>query len=60
MIAWHANRKPLEQLRTAPVRVIATGHLEKVEALLGALKLVNCNVLITNEAAARELLLRRS
>jgi DNA-binding transcriptional regulator LsrR (DeoR family) len=51
---------PLEQLRSVPVRVIASGGQEKVEALLGALKLVNCNVLIINEATARELLLRRS
>ena len=27
--------------------------------LLGAIKLVDCNVLITNEATARELLIRR-
>lgn len=50
---------PLEQLRGVPVRVIASGGHEKVEAMLGALKLVDCNVLITNEATARELLLRR-
>jgi deoxyribonucleoside regulator len=60
MIERQANRKPLEQLRTVPLRVIASGRQEEVEALLGALNLVNCNVLITNEAAARELLLRRS
>jgi DNA-binding transcriptional regulator LsrR (DeoR family) len=51
---------PLEQLRGVPLRVIASGGHEKVEPILGAIKLVNCNVLITNEATARELLLRRS
>ena len=29
------------------------------QSLLGAIKLVDCNVLITNEATARELLIRR-
>ena len=51
---------PLQQLRGVPLRVIASGGHEKVEPILGAIKLVNCNVLITNEATARELLLRRS
>ena len=50
----------LEHLRHVPVRVIASGGHEKVESILGAIKLVNCNVLITNEATARELLLRRN
>ena len=51
---------PLEQLRGVPSRIIASGGHEKVDSILGAIKLVNCNVLITNEATARELLLRRS
>ncbi|WP_421695321.1 sugar-binding transcriptional regulator [Aestuariivirga sp.] len=51
---------PIEQLRNVPARVIASGGNDKVECLLGAIKLVNCNVLITNEATARELILRRS
>jgi DNA-binding transcriptional regulator LsrR (DeoR family) len=51
---------PLEQLRGVRLRVIASGGHEKVKPILGAIKLVNCNVLITNEATARELLLRRS
>ena len=50
---------PLEQLRGVPLRVIASGGQAKVEPILGAIKLVNCNVLITNEATARELLLRQ-
>jgi deoxyribonucleoside regulator len=50
---------PIEQLRGVPTRVIASGGNEKVECLLGAIKLIDCNVLITNEATARELLIRR-
>ena len=51
---------PIDQLRGVPTRVIASGGNEKVECLLGAIKLIDCNVLITNEATARELLIRRS
>ena len=51
---------PLGQLRDVPTRVIASGGNEKVECLLGAIKLIDCNVLITNEATARELLLRKA
>jgi DNA-binding transcriptional regulator LsrR (DeoR family) len=47
---------PIDKLRMVPQRVIASGGNEKVEALLGAIKLVNCNVLITNEETAKELL----
>lgn len=47
---------PLEQLRDVPLRVISAGGTEKVEAMLGAIKLINCNVLITNEETAKALL----
>lgn len=50
---------PIEQLRGVPTRVIASGGNEKVECLLGAIRLIDCNVLITNEATARELLIRK-
>jgi deoxyribonucleoside regulator len=50
---------PVSKLRTVPKRVIASGGLDKVEALLGAIKLVDCNVLITNEDTARELVKRK-
>ena len=50
---------PLEQLRGVPKRIIASGGNEKVDTILGAIKLIDCNVLITNEATARELLIRR-
>ena len=51
---------PIEQLRDVPKRMIASGGNEKVDTLLGAIKLIDCNVLITNEATARELLIRRT
>jgi DNA-binding transcriptional regulator LsrR (DeoR family) len=50
---------PIEQLRSVPLRVIASGGNDKVDCLLGAIKLIDCNVLITNEAVARELLIRK-
>jgi DNA-binding transcriptional regulator LsrR (DeoR family) len=50
---------PIDKLRDVPKRVIASGGMEKVDALLGAIKLVNCNVLITTEGTARELLVRK-
>jgi DNA-binding transcriptional regulator LsrR (DeoR family) len=50
---------PIAQLRSVPTRVIASGGNDKVDCLLGAIRLADCNVLITNEATARELLLRK-
>ncbi len=50
---------PIAQLRGVPTRVIASGGNEKVECLLGSIRLIDCNVLITNEATARELLIRK-
>jgi DNA-binding transcriptional regulator LsrR (DeoR family) len=47
---------PVAQLRKVPKRVIASGGVEKVAALRGAIKLLDCNVLITNESTAIELL----
>ena len=47
---------PLEQLRDVPLRVISAGGAEKIEAIMGAIKLINCNVLITNENTAKALL----
>ena len=51
---------PLQQLGRVPTRVIASGGADKVECLLGAIPLIGCNVLITNEATARALLTRTS
>lgn len=50
---------PIDMLRNVPKRVIASGGNEKIDALLGAIKLIDCNVLITNEVTARELLIHR-
>jgi DNA-binding transcriptional regulator LsrR (DeoR family) len=50
---------PIEQLKTVPTRIIASGGNDKVECLLGAIELIDANVLITNEATARELLIRK-
>jgi DNA-binding transcriptional regulator LsrR (DeoR family) len=50
---------PISQLRGVPTRIIASGGNDKVECLLGSIRLIDCNVLITNEATARELLLRK-
>jgi DNA-binding transcriptional regulator LsrR (DeoR family) len=49
---------PLELIKGVPLRVIASGGPYKIDCLPGALKLVDCNVLITDEATARELLAR--
>jgi DNA-binding transcriptional regulator LsrR (DeoR family) len=49
---------PLSQLRDLPLRVLSAGGAEKIETLLGAMKLINCNVLITNEETAKALLVR--
>ena len=50
---------PVPTLRKVPRRVICSGGSEKVEALLGAMKLIDCNALITTEATAQELLIRK-
>jgi deoxyribonucleoside regulator len=49
---------PLTQLRDVPLRVISAGGAEKTEAIIGAIKLIDCNVLITNEETAKTLLAR--
>lgn len=46
---------PVENLRAVPKRVLISGGNDKVEALLGAMKLIPPSVLITNEATARQL-----
>jgi deoxyribonucleoside regulator len=47
---------PISQLRNVPLRVLSAGGAEKIDAMLGAIKLINCNVLITNENTAKALL----
>lgn len=46
---------PIENLKTVAKRVLISGGNDKVDALLGGIKLVNANVIITNEDTARKL-----
>jgi DNA-binding transcriptional regulator LsrR (DeoR family) len=47
---------PIERLKSVPRRILISGGLDKVDAIMGGIKLVNANVLITNEATAAALL----
>jgi deoxyribonucleoside regulator len=47
---------PIPQLRDVPLRVLSAGGSDKIEAIRGAIKLIDCNVLITNENTALALL----
>lgn len=49
---------PIDSLQSAKKRVMVSGGMDKIDALLGGMKLIHCNVLVTNEAAAQELLRR--
>jgi DNA-binding transcriptional regulator LsrR (DeoR family) len=51
---------PVSQLRNVPTRIIASGGQDKVESLMGAIRLIDCNVLVTDEVTARSLLDRQS
>lgn len=51
---------PIDRIRKVPRRVMISGGTEKVEALLGGMQLADCNVLITNESTAQELLKRKA
>lgn len=46
----------VDRLRKAPMRILTSGGTEKIEALLGAMKLVAPTVLITDEESARRML----
>lgn len=46
----------VESLRRAKLRVITSGGPEKVEALIGAMRLIEPNVLVTDEVTARALI----
>jgi deoxyribonucleoside regulator len=47
---------PIENLKTVAKRVMISGGNDKVEALLGGIKMIQPNVIITNEATARQLM----
>ena len=46
----------VDRLRRAPLRILTSGGQEKIEALLGAMHLVQPTVLITDEESARRML----
>jgi DNA-binding transcriptional regulator LsrR (DeoR family) len=49
---------PIEIIRKAKRRAIVSGGANKVEAILGGIRLIGANVLVTNEATAQDLLNR--
>lgn len=49
---------PVDKIRKVPRRVMISGGNEKLDALMGAIKLMDCNVIITNEDTARNLIAR--
>lgn len=49
---------PIDKIRKVPRRVMISGGNEKLDALMGAIKLMDCNVIITNEDTARNLIAR--
>jgi DNA-binding transcriptional regulator LsrR (DeoR family) len=49
---------PLPALRRAPIRVLVSGGLDKVEALVGAFQVLRPTVLVTDEVTAEALLAR--
>jgi DNA-binding transcriptional regulator LsrR (DeoR family) len=48
----------IDKLRNAPARVLASGGPEKIACILGAIKLADINVLVTDEQTAETLLAR--
>ena len=46
----------VDRLRKAPVRILTSGGAEKIDALLGAMKLLTPTVLITDEESARKMI----
>jgi DNA-binding transcriptional regulator LsrR (DeoR family) len=46
----------VDRLRKAPIRILTSGGKEKIEALVGAMKLLTPTVLITDEESARKMI----
>ncbi|MEJ6785281.1 sugar-binding transcriptional regulator [Aminobacter sp. Piv2-1] len=46
----------VDRIRRAPLRILTSGGTDKIDALLGAMKLVNPTVLITDEHSARRMI----
>jgi DNA-binding transcriptional regulator LsrR (DeoR family) len=51
---------PMTRVQAVPERVLASGGIDKIDAMLGAIQLMRPTVLVTDEDSARELLLRSS
>jgi len=51
---------PVERLRSAETRVLASGGPEKIASILGAIELAGINVLVTDETTAETLLGREA
>ena len=47
---------PLPTLAKVPIRILSSGGMEKVEAMLGAIRMLKPTVLITDEWAAAKIL----
>jgi DNA-binding transcriptional regulator LsrR (DeoR family) len=47
---------PIAQLKEVPLRILSSGGLDKVPALLGALRMLRPQIFITDEIAARAIL----
>ena len=46
----------VDRLRRAPMRILTSGGEDKIDALIGAMKLVEPTVFITDEESARSIL----
>jgi DNA-binding transcriptional regulator LsrR (DeoR family) len=51
---------PIARVQSVPERVLASGGAEKIDAMIGAIRLMRPTVVITDEDSARELLSRGS
>jgi len=47
---------PIPQLKEVPLRILTSGGIDKVPALLGALRMLRPHILVTDEIAARAIL----
>jgi len=47
---------PIPQLKEVPLRILTSGGIDKVPALLGALRMLQPHILVTDEIAARAIL----
>ena len=50
---------PIETIAATPIRILCSGGLDKVDAMIGAIKLIKPTVLITDEVTAAALIRQR-